>query len=46
MKSFAIVMLFQRGGIVEAVQNKGLTTVEQVKQCTKASGSCGGCSRQ
>ena len=32
-----------KGGIIEAVQNKGLTTVEQVKQCTKASGSCGGC---
>ncbi|MBO0998587.1 NAD(P)/FAD-dependent oxidoreductase [Bacillus sp. SD075] len=32
-----------KGAIIEAVQNKGLTTVEQVKQCTKASGSCGGC---
>lgn len=32
-----------KGSIIDAVQNKGLTTVEQVKQCTKASGSCGGC---
>ncbi|WP_144529154.1 nitrite reductase large subunit NirB [Peribacillus simplex] len=32
-----------KGAIIGAVQNKGLTTVEQVKQCTKASGSCGGC---
>lgn len=32
-----------KGAIIGAVRNKGLTTVEQVKQCTKASGSCGGC---
>ncbi|MFC0270410.1 nitrite reductase large subunit NirB [Metabacillus herbersteinensis] len=32
-----------KGAIVEAVQQKGLTTVEQVKKCTKASSSCGGC---
>ncbi|MBD1378950.1 nitrite reductase large subunit NirB [Metabacillus arenae] len=32
-----------KGTIIEAVQTKGLTTIEQVKQCTKASGSCGGC---
>ncbi|OAS83013.1 MULTISPECIES: nitrite reductase large subunit NirB [Metabacillus] len=32
-----------KGTIIEAVQQKGLTSVEQVKQCTKASGSCGGC---
>lgn len=32
-----------KGTIIESVQTKGLTTVEQVKQCTKASGSCGGC---
>lgn len=32
-----------KGAIIDTVQNKGLTTVEQVKQCTKASGSCGGC---
>jgi nitrite reductase (NADH) large subunit len=32
-----------KGSIVEAVQQKGLTTVDQVKQCTKASSSCGGC---
>ncbi|CAH0155358.1 Nitrite reductase [NAD(P)H] [Peribacillus sp. Bi96] len=32
-----------KGAIIDAVQNKGLTTVEQIKQCTKASGSCGGC---
>ncbi|WP_078409966.1 nitrite reductase large subunit NirB [Priestia abyssalis] len=32
-----------KGAIIEAVQKQGLTTVEQVKKCTKASGSCGGC---
>lgn len=32
-----------KGGIIEAVQKNGLTTVEQVKTCTKASSSCGGC---
>ena len=32
-----------KGAILEAVQEKGLTTVDQVKQCTKASSSCGGC---
>ncbi|PLS02255.1 nitrite reductase large subunit NirB [Neobacillus cucumis] len=32
-----------KGAIIEAVQTKGLTTVEQVKKCTKASSSCGGC---
>lgn len=32
-----------KGAILEAVQEKGLTTVEQVKKCTKASNSCGGC---
>ncbi|MDQ0245564.1 nitrite reductase (NADH) large subunit [Bacillus fengqiuensis] len=32
-----------KGAIIEAVQKDGLTTVEQVKKCTKASGSCGGC---
>ncbi|MEH7117492.1 nitrite reductase large subunit NirB [Neobacillus vireti] len=32
-----------KGAIMEAVQKEGLTTVEQVKRCTKASGSCGGC---
>ncbi|WP_338451114.1 nitrite reductase large subunit NirB [Niallia oryzisoli] len=32
-----------KGAILEAVQQNSLTTVEQVKKCTKASGSCGGC---
>ena len=32
-----------KGAIIEAVQREGLTTVEQVKASTKASGSCGGC---
>jgi nitrite reductase (NADH) large subunit len=32
-----------KGTILEAVQEKGLTTVEEVKKCTKASSSCGGC---
>jgi len=32
-----------KGTIIEAVQAGGLSTVDQVKKCTKASGSCGGC---
>ena len=32
-----------KGTILEAVREKGLTTIAQVKQCTKASSSCGGC---
>ncbi|HZH59577.1 MAG TPA: nitrite reductase large subunit NirB [Metabacillus sp.] len=32
-----------KGAIMEAVQQQGLTTVKEVKQCTKASSSCGGC---
>uniref|UniRef100_UPI0013C358CD nitrite reductase large subunit NirB n=1 Tax=Aeribacillus pallidus TaxID=33936 RepID=UPI0013C358CD len=32
-----------KGAIIEAIQKGGLKTVEQVKQCTKASSSCGGC---
>jgi nitrite reductase (NADH) large subunit len=32
-----------KGAIIEAIQKEGLTTVEQVKKCTKASGSCGSC---
>jgi nitrite reductase [NAD(P)H], large subunit len=29
--------------IVDAIRNKGCTSVSAVKACTKASGSCGGC---
>lgn len=32
-----------KGAIIEAIQTQGLTTVEQVKGCTNASRSCGGC---
>jgi nitrite reductase (NADH) large subunit len=32
-----------KGAIIEAIQTKGLTTVDQVKGCTNASRSCGGC---
>jgi nitrite reductase (NADH) large subunit len=32
-----------KGAIVNAIQSQGLTTVEQVKGCTNASRSCGGC---
>jgi nitrite reductase (NADH) large subunit len=32
-----------KGTILEAVIQKGLTTVEDIKECTKASNSCGGC---
>ena len=32
-----------KGTIVEAIRTQGLTTVDQVKGCTSASRSCGGC---
>ena len=32
-----------KGAIIEAVLKTGCSTVEQVKKCTKASASCGGC---
>jgi nitrite reductase (NADH) large subunit len=32
-----------KGDIVSAIQEKGLTTVDEVKGCTGASRSCGGC---
>lgn len=32
-----------KGMIMEAIQTHGLKTAEEVKRCTKASGSCGGC---
>ncbi|GGC83227.1 nitrite reductase [NAD(P)H] [Thalassobacillus devorans] len=32
-----------KGTIVEAINSQGLATVEQVKGCTNASRSCGGC---
>jgi nitrite reductase (NADH) large subunit len=32
-----------KGTILEAIQREGLTTVEEIKHCTKASSSCGGC---
>ncbi|TWI54056.1 nitrite reductase large subunit NirB [Halalkalibacter nanhaiisediminis] len=32
-----------KGAILEAVQTGRLTTVDQIKQSTRASGSCGGC---
>lgn len=32
-----------KGAIIKAVQEKQLSTVEEVKGCTKASSSCGGC---
>ncbi|WP_332697984.1 nitrite reductase large subunit NirB [Halalkalibacter lacteus] len=32
-----------KGTIIEACQTKGLTTVDEVKKCTKASSACGGC---
>jgi nitrite reductase (NADH) large subunit len=32
-----------KGTIVEAIQSQGLITVDQVKGCTNASRSCGGC---
>lgn len=32
-----------KGAIVEAIRTQGLTTVDQVKGCTSASRSCGGC---
>ena len=32
-----------KGTIVEAIQSEGCNTVGQIKSCTKASASCGGC---
>ncbi|WHZ05083.1 nitrite reductase large subunit NirB [Neobacillus sp. YX16] len=32
-----------KGTIQEAIQREGLNTVEEIKKCTKASSSCGGC---
>ena len=32
-----------KGGIVKAIREQGLFTLEQVRKCTKASGSCGSC---
>ena len=32
-----------KGTILEAIQREGLTTVEEIKKCTKVSSSCGGC---
>ncbi|MDR7001120.1 nitrite reductase large subunit NirB [Neobacillus niacini] len=32
-----------KGDIIDAVQKNGLTNVDQIKKCTKAAGSCGGC---
>lgn len=32
-----------KGAIVKAIREEGLFTREEVKNCTKASGSCGGC---
>ncbi|MBB6450105.1 nitrite reductase (NADH) large subunit [Geomicrobium halophilum] len=35
-----------KGEIVSAIKDQGLTTVNEVKQCTNASRSCGGCKPQ
>ncbi|MFH5186879.1 nitrite reductase large subunit NirB [Paenibacillus sp. TAB 01] len=32
-----------KGAIVQAIQEKGCASVNDIKACTKASGSCGGC---
>ena len=32
-----------KGTIVKAIQEKGCSSVNEIKACTKASGSCGGC---
>jgi nitrite reductase (NADH) large subunit len=32
-----------KGTIIQAIQEKGCTSVNDIKYCTKASGSCGGC---
>lgn len=32
-----------KGTIISAIQEKGCTSVNDIKSCTKASGSCGGC---
>ncbi|MFC4599390.1 nitrite reductase large subunit NirB [Cohnella hongkongensis] len=35
-----------KGAIAEAILNKGCASVGEIKACTKASGSCGGCKPQ
>lgn len=32
-----------KGSILETIHREGLTTIEEIKKCTKASSSCGGC---
>lgn len=32
-----------KGAIVQAIQEKGCSSINDIKACTKASGSCGGC---
>ncbi|MBE3102671.1 MAG: NAD(P)/FAD-dependent oxidoreductase, partial [Bacilli bacterium] len=32
-----------KGAIIHAVQQNGLSTVSEIRECTKASSSCGGC---
>ncbi|WP_166245259.1 nitrite reductase large subunit NirB [Paenibacillus turpanensis] len=32
-----------KGAIVQAIQERGLETVDEIKKCTKASSSCGSC---
>lgn len=32
-----------KGAIVQAIQEKGCSSLNEIKACTKASGSCGGC---
>jgi nitrite reductase (NADH) large subunit len=32
-----------KGAIVQAIQEQGCTSVNEIKACTKAAGSCGGC---
>ncbi|ADC49157.1 NasB nitrate/nitrite reduction [Alkalihalophilus pseudofirmus OF4] len=46
MESAAIVCNcngVSKGEIIEVAQKQALTTIEEVKKCTKASGACGGC---
>lgn len=32
-----------KGAVVQAIQEKGCSSINEIKACTKASGSCGGC---
>ena len=43
MKKFVDVMVYCKGDIVNAIKDKDLKSLSDVKSCTKAGASCGSC---